>query len=607
MTEPSVDLTIRILWGNLSCDPSSAGFLDQKVSIGTAECAAGSRVGDDKWIFPAEICTKHALRARVIDFDVPLGKKSLLDPEYAELLNWTKRYMIAVLSHPTRNILHLSSVHGEFYFAKALVTFVATKCRANGDTSLASITQKQATTFAKSVSAGWSADNSFLRFENFIRRIQKYDELTGDRFSLEAFRAIMITCKNKLSAAKHWSLMNAEKAKAGADVGEDDIAYPPLPDEYCRQSLEIARIYRDVLADHLIAHARKYMELFRKNEHAICYSEWAQSYVWPVSELPFEHDYQFPPTNWRHTSLLITLLQMANAHEVLLFTGARNCEFLMMNQKCLSSEEDDGGTLYSIRFKNSPALGGSDVSWPVPQCVVEAVKTQTKLAKAVGASSALWLSPRSLVRPLADNLVAMLQRFATLHKLDPAYGGATTVNVQRFRPTIARLVMLAEGADVRLVKHVLGHRWVTTTIDYLNMSPYIQEELNANRFASDDDSPAERGPICSEMDLTPKALSSLLQTLEHEGRQLHAVGPGVFVTADGNARPEQTAPVDAAGALAFLLDWAVKPPIRRDGRVYAWLTGEAQRIVSTGQVDYRPPTNRHLITYERIAEGSIVH
>jgi hypothetical protein len=601
--EPSIDIKIRIIWSNLSCNPEIPGFYEQKVSIATDECPDGSRVQDNRWIFPADICTKHYLRSRVIDFDIPLGKRSLLDPKYSDLLLWVKRYMVAVLAHPNRNVLHLSTVCGEFAFVKALVKFVATKRRASGEFNLASITQKQATDFARAISAGWKAENSFLRFEIFIRRIQKYgsEGLTGAQFSFEAFRAIMLTCKNKLSAEKHWSIADATET----EVEEEIIPYPPLPDEYCRQALAIAHFYRNVLADHLIKHARKYMELYEKNEHKIGYSEWAQSYVWPVSELPFPHDYQFPPTNWRHTSLLITLMQMANAHEVLLFTGARNCEFLMMNQKCLTPGKDEGGNVYSIRFKNSPALTGAKVGWPVPQCVVDAVNTQIKLAKAVGASSALWLAPRTITQPLADNLVAALQRFADFHKLDPAMKDAKTVNVQRFRPTIARLVFLGESADVRLVKRVLGHRWVTTTIAYLKMSPFIQEELNLNRYSMGHDAPEKPDLTCAEMDLTPKSLSALLLALEHQGRRLRAIGPGVFVTTDGDALPEETVPLDATEALSFLVDWALKPHARRDDRFNAWLTGEAQRIVSTGKVDYCPPSNRHLVTYERMIEGSI--
>ncbi|MBX9645543.1 MAG: site-specific integrase [Xanthobacteraceae bacterium] len=594
------DIHIRILWGNLSSDPASPGFLDQKVAVSTDECPDGSRVRDNRWIFPADICTKHGLRYRVIDFDIPIGKASLLDPQFADLLLWAKRHMIAVLARPSRGMLHLASVRGEFFFVKALVKFVATNRRGNGDASLASMTQKQANNFARTMSADWKADNSFLKFEIFIRRIQKFgaDGLNGDQFSLEAFRAIMLACKNNLSATKHWSIVNAAEKAAEDDI----IPYPPLPDEYCRQALAIARFYRDVLAVHLIKHARKYMELYKKNEHA-GYSDWAKSYRWPVSELPFTADYQFPPTNWRHTSLLITLMQTANAHEVLLFTGARNCEFLMMNQKCLASEEDDAGIIHSIRFKNTPSLAGAKVGWPVPQCVVDAVKTQIELAKAVGSSSGVWLSPRTLVRPLCDNLVSMLQRFAVFHQLDPAVGEAKTVNVQRFRPTIARLVYLAEGADVRLVKRVLGHRWVTTTIAYLKMSPYIQEELNLNRYATGEDPPTKPGPTCAEMDLTPKSLSALLLALKHQGRRLHAIGPGVFVTTDVGAHNEEIIPIDATEALSFVVDWMTKAPARRDDRVYEWLTGEANRIASTAEVHYRPPTGRHHIAYDSIMKG----
>lgn len=604
MEDVPKDIAIRILWSNLTCDPETPGFADQMISVGTPECPEGSRLRDDLWVFPAEICTKRLLRHRVIDFDIQLGKKSLLDPEYGDLLAWTKRYMVALLSRPNRNILHLASVQGEFEFVQAFVTYVATKCRANGDTSLASITQKQATTFAKTVSAGWKSANSFLRFELFIRRIQKYGDggLTGDQLSLDAFRAIILTCSTKLSAAKHWSISQAAKAESSTE--EEPIPYPPLPDEYCRRALEIARHFRSVLAPHLIAHARKYMELFKKNEHAISYSEWAQSYVWPVSELPFAHTYQFPPTNWRHTSLLITLMQMANAHEVLLFTGARTSEFLMMNQKCLSSEEDEGGFVHSVRFKNVEALGGADVSWPAPEGVIEAVTTQIELAKAVEASSALWLSPRTLTQPLTDNLVPMLQRFAQFHQLDPQNAGANTVNVQRFRPTIARLVYLGEGADIGLVKRVLGHRWVTTTIAYLKMSPFIQQELNLNKYPADADPHTTPSPACAEMELTPKSLSSLLLALEHQGRRLHAIGPGVLVTTDGS-HPSEIAPIDAGEALSFVVDWMTKPPARRDDRVFEWLTGEAKRIAATGRVDYRPPTNRHQFIYDNLMKGSI--
>lgn len=603
MNAPLIDNKIRILWSNLNCDPDARGFSDQQVSIGTPECPQGSRVQDNLWIFPAEICTKHRLRHRTIDFDIPLGKKSLLDAEYADLLAWAKRYMIALLSRPNRNILHLASVRGEFIgFVKPFVTHIATKCRSNGHTTIASMTQKQAATFAASMSAAWKAENSFLKFELFIRRIQKYGDegLTGDLFSLDAFRAIILTCNTKLSAAKHWSIANAAKV----EVEEELVPYPPLPDEYCRRMLEIAQFFRSKLAPHLIAHARKYMELLEKNEHA-SYGEWARSYAWPVSELPFEHTYHFPPTDWRQTSLLITIMQLANAQEVLLFTGARTSEFMMMNQKCISSDQDGDDVVHSIRFKNVASLGGMDVSWPAPQGVVDAVTVQIDLAEAAGASSALWLSPRTLSQPLVDNLVPMLNRFALFHKLDPKNGAAKTVNVQRFRPTIARLVYLAEGADLRLVKRVLGHRWVTTTISYVNMSPFIQQELNLNRYPTGDSRPVDAGPTRAEIELTPKSLSSLLLALEHEGRRLHAVGPGVLVTTDGTATPEEVAPIDATEALSFVVDWMTKPPARRDSRVFEWLTGEAKRIVAAKHVDYQPPTSRHQFTYDSIIKGSI--
>jgi integrase len=598
MTMPSIDALMRITWGDLICDPASPAFLTQRVASSTEECPQGSTVADNIWVFPAEICTKLSLRDRVIDFNIPAGSGTLTDPQHEDLLLWTKRYMLALMSSPNRNILHLASIRGEWYFVKAFVKFVGSFLPKADASPLSVMTQTRATQFVEKFSANWDAKNSFYRLELFLKRIQRFasEGRTGHVLSDAAYRAMLLATHNRSKHAfAHWSQQNPDDK-----LEVESAAYTPLPDDYCRASLEIAAFFRENLAEHLVAHAMKHKEMFEKNAQAD-FEKWAKSYEWPVKELPFPHEYAFPPSNWRQTSHLISMLQTANAHEVLLFTGARTSEFLQMKPDCVSVRSAGETELHSIRFKNSAALTGSAVHWPIPKCVAAAVGMQIRLATALGVSDAVWLAPRSLAGPLKDNIVSMLSRFASAHGLDASNGRAATVNVQRFRPTIARLVMLAQGTNPRLVKRVLGHRYMSTTISYLEMNPFIQEELKLNRLNHSDAAPGET-LAATEVDLTPSVLTDLLRVVENDGRKLHAVGPGVFVTAD-RADESEVEVLDADETVAFLVDSMTQKAVHRSAVLYDWFASETADIVSRSLVGYQPPTPRHEAIYRRIVGG----
>jgi len=393
----------------------------------------------------------------------------------------------------------------------------------------------------------------------------------------------------------------------------------------------VSDFYDDVLVDCILEHVTELARMRRDdadtpgmhNQHPKCarvrYAEFARKYdKWPVKKLPFRHAYHFPPRTTRQLLPLISALQSGNQQKTALLTGARDSELLSMEKDCLAERavlSKATNFLRSVRFKNAVEFGGEDVEWPIPETVVQAIEIQLRLAKALDSPS-VWSCIKfdKFGKPLTASTVTNLQRFARDHFLDAKVGKFDSVSIQRYRPTIANLIIRGAGGHPRLVKRVLGHKDIETTILYLEMSPFIQQELAAarrsrKRAIQPIKAPASDWPLLIALaeDIQPDEMGVMIADWQGTGAEVRLLAPGIVISSvppdgmtdaafasDPTTRLFEQKFVRKA-AFAFAVDLLTRSKVRGDTQFFAWLSSEARRIARSwkGPGLYDPATPRH--------------
>jgi hypothetical protein len=184
-------------------------------------------------------------------------------------------------------------------------------------------------------------------------------------------------------------------------------------------------------------------------------------------------------------------------------------------------------------------------------------------------------------------------------------GDDPVIATRRFRPQLARLLLLGPNGYARLAKRALGHADINITLSYLRMNRYIAMELTRRDHPEAPKDPASTFAV-SEGELDDRKLSALVADLGRKGRTLRLVAPGVYCESSEENESSliefdhERAQLDA---FAFALDKLASPALRAHPLLHAWFVREARRIA--GRIDqarYEAPTPRHRRIAELIVE-----
>lgn len=615
----SIGVEIKIGWGSLVLDPAHADYLGQAVSVPVPECAAASRVRDSIWWFPVEIVSGQSQHLRRIDFNVQCGEGRLTDDEYASLLALAKGYALARMAKPLVGYVDLATVKRDVVVVFALCHAMASTTWARGIRKLADYTPDDLNACVAIVSREWRRGASgFECLANVLRLINRWgaEGLLPESFDrIEDFDIRMLCGLTGVKRQPH-------------DLPDDRDVHttPPLPSQYCAQALEIADFYFDKVADPLIEHVTVLAQMRREEadvlvtEHEMSiwdprrarvrYEKWLRKNPWPVDALPFRVKYPFPPKSSGHILNVLSSVQAAAMHCVGLTVAPRASEFMAMEADCLGESRAlaEAGRLTTLRFKGA-ADSSYPVEWDIPDWVVKAVKIQVRLGKALRAP-ALWhcVHQSDWGKRLAQ-MHSHLVKFADLHHLDAAMGDHKTVHAQRFRPTVAREIILSPHGHIRLVQRVLGHKNVATTEGYIKMNPYLAPELTEARYRRIGATPDIRDDEMRVADLadglTEDVLAEMLRQADIDGESLALLAPGVVLTATAGARAVPPAfECDAVrrAALGFAVASLCRREVRAVAEVYGWYLAEARRLQSTIEdgIPFEPSGAREMAMYELV-------
>lgn len=589
---------MRIFWSSLTCDPNDRRFLEQPVSVPTPSCPAGSTVGDDVWHFPASVCAERTPHNLVVDWDIEVAGRSLVDPCHDRLRTFVKRYALARMSQPKQGILHLSTLKDAVYTIFRVVRFIVEQAGGSGWQRLSSVTVGEAEALLDHLSKNWRSSTTYTTHLGFFMELQKFGELglTGEAFARETYEYIVGRLSKRISSGPH------DRSASNYEVRHT----VPVTDDYCLKIMEMSDFYCEKFAPVIVRHVKAFAE-FREDERktrsatgglcpnshraALRYQVYAAEDVWPVDELPFAYDGAFPPRRWDELLPLIWTMQMLIWQLVLIFTGAHEHEMLLMTPDSLERAPDK---LNSLRFKTSPQMGGEPFSWPIPRSVAAAVELQIQLCAAAGFAG-VWFATQRWDK-LLSGVPKQLKLFVERHGLQHLLGDDPVMSTRRYRPQLARLLLLGRHGYLRLAKRALGHADINITRSYVRMNRYIAMDLTRR-----DHKDAPRQPIgefaFAKGDLDDRKLSALLAELGRKDRSLLLLAPGVFcefserhaldLTAFENDRTRND-------AFAYALDRLASPSVRGYPRLQQWLFGEADRLATTIDADmYVAPSLRH--------------
>lgn len=123
----------------------------------------------------------------------------------------------------------------------------------------------------------------------------------------------------------------------------------------------------------------------------------------------------------------------------------------------------------------SPQMGGEPFSWPIPGSVAAAVELQIQLCAAAGFAG-VWFATLRWDK-LLSGVRRQLKLFVERHGLQHLLGDDPVMSTRRYRPQLARLLLLGRHGYLRLAKRALGHADINITRAYVRMNRYIAMEL----------------------------------------------------------------------------------------------------------------------------------
>ena len=586
---------IRRIWNRLTANSDVSYFWSQKVSVPTEECPAGSSVADDTWYFSQELAGSPRRDLRIIDWRVDLMDGLLTDPQHQPLLALCKSLTLGFMNRSgRRKHPSLSFVRTTVGLIIAVIVFIRNGPWNEGKKKLQQLTPEDAVAMVGSITAPWRpGTTNFSRFARKIRYIQILSKkgYINDAFSDETATAVLEAIADRASAGKDGT---GDDATRSANA-PSEFSARPYSNEYCLKFLEIHDFLMGDVADDIIKHAGELTRL-REDQNAAptkqqspgrmreSYTDFLTRNPWKIARLPFEHHYCYPPTLPHHVFILAGILQTGNMERIAMASAGREGELLWMEQGCLSkflADDVEVDLISSRRYKNSSVQGGESIGWPVGRSAAKAVEVQERLARSLGCTH-LWLGmPNNRVGGrLRGGTCKKVQRFAELHELDI---GPTTATLQRFRPTMALLLITSDFGNPHLVKRALGHGDLATTILYLKMNPYLQADL-AVALHRKRDLPTR--PVVdvsiehSEADIPARDLDAILSVQVGANMVPRILAPDVIAFAENDAKA-QTLISDDPAALEYALQKLRQRECRSLPGLARWLTSEAIRIAAS--------------------------
>jgi integrase len=405
-----------------------------------------------------------------------------------------KQYLVALVFDPLRKPPKFGTLKGRAEGAFRLVAWAI----ANGKRQLASFTPVELAAATQDISKAWNKQGYALhKWQTILSEINAYGEmgLVSDWLRQVPLNALATDVEGKLEGLPPLPKKTVRDAQ-----GHVHRSTKPLPDEFVTRLIRICLYYQNELAHHLFIHVDKFAAL--RQEDSISgkakamqrYKTFAQEYIdrrrWKDSQgavmrtLPFEADYAFPPVGFKGLQDMVYAFQSTNQILIELATGMRLSEVSRLESDCVpkKSLKTNRPILRGRTYKLTVGYQGQKRTWPIPIEVAQAIANQVRLFQAFPADdgSEIWRSTGTTNFGASLNTVTVthqLTRFPRLHKLDHLYEGG--FNVRRFRPTLARHVVLAVTGAPRILQELFGHRNLTTTIDYILASPFIREEMQA--------------------------------------------------------------------------------------------------------------------------------
>lgn len=622
----SAKSSINIVWGKLVLDSSSERFFEQAVSLPVPECPSASKIADDVWWFPAEIASGGASNLRRVDFGVSCGTGKLTDRRHEDLLLLCKIFALLRMAKPLHGYVDLATVKRHMTVVFALCDAVARVTRTKRRRKLSDHTFEDLRDCIAVVARNWRPNAAgFEILEDTLSLMRRWGEQGHlpdwfERISQPQIRTLC-GCTEK------------DRPPPTAPSDRHLYATPPLPVTYLAQALERADFYIKVMATPLIERVGVLAQ-FRREEAEILarepgmtiwdprrarvrYEAWAKDHRWPFHQLPFPVRYTFPANTSGELFYLLSSTQAAAIHCVGAAVAPRSSEFLAMETSCLLRSRDVAGVgrLVTLRFKGSDGIS-DEVEWDVPDWVERAILVQLRLGEALRAP-AVWhcVHWSDWGKRLTSGMNTHLRNFAHQHYLDASMGNRTEISVQRFRPTLAREILVSPRGHIRLIQRVLGHKNVRTTEAYLRMNPFLAPDLTDARLRRIGATPPARSGTGLQVHdvaggLATDALSEMLRQAESRGEPIHLLGPGILLTTSGDAPPDAIwTAFDRTDvrrdALAFAIGALCRREVRADASVYGWYVDEARRLSNgnDGRITYEPANAREAAAYGVVIGG----
>jgi hypothetical protein len=187
--------------------------------------------------------------------------------------------------------------------------------------------------------------------------------------------------------------------------------------------------------------------------------------------------------------------------------------------------------------------------------------------------------------------------------------------MQRYRPTLAREIMVSPLGHLRLLQRLLGHKDIKTTIDYVKMNPHLRIDLEEARHRRIGVTPP--GPSATEIrihsvkaEIPAEALAEMISAAEQDGRNLRLLAPGILLPMSDNNPDLVSKAFDAGPVRRDALAFAVRNLCRRDVRslrtVHDWYMSEALRLHRTleGGPGFEPADVREAAVFDIVRKAA---